>query len=91
MYAQQHRGQESAGLALTDGREIFGHTGMGLVPEVFDADRLERLERRPGLGAIGHTRYSTTGGSLACNAQPLIESFLGRAGRDRAQREPGER
>jgi len=77
MYAQQHRGQESAGLALTDGKEIFGHTGMGLVPEVFDADRLERLERRPGLGAIGHTRYSTTGGSLACNAQPLIESFLG--------------
>ena len=77
MYAQQHRGQESAGLALTDGREIVGHTGMGLVPEVFDVDRLEKLERHDGIGAIGHTRYSTTGGSLACNAQPLIESFLG--------------
>jgi amidophosphoribosyltransferase len=77
LYAQQHRGQESAGIAVTNGRGIHGHTGMGLVSEVFNARVLEDLCRAGPRGAIGHNRYSTAGGSLACNAQPLIESYIG--------------
>lgn len=77
LYAQQHRGQESAGIALTDGAEIRGHVGMGLVPDVFDSETLERLEKGQTRGSIGHNRYSTAGGSLECNAQPLIESYVG--------------
>ncbi|MEZ6317449.1 MAG: amidophosphoribosyltransferase [Phycisphaerales bacterium] len=86
LYAQQHRGQESAGIAVTDGVRISGHTGMGLVPDVFDERTLADLEsarrgvrRRIGQatgGVIGHNRYSTTGASVACNAQPLIERFV---------------
>lgn len=86
LYAQQHRGQESAGIAVSDGGTIDGVTGMGLVPDVFDEPTIAHLERlrhgdaeREGKatgGAIGHNRYSTTGGSQASNAQPLIESFL---------------
>jgi amidophosphoribosyltransferase len=90
LYAQQHRGQESAGLAVTDGREIEGYTGMGLVSEVFTARVLDDLIRahrgsepadgrddhgRVG-GAIGHNRYSTSGGSKSCNAQPIIETLI---------------
>jgi amidophosphoribosyltransferase len=87
LYAQQHRGQESAGIAVSDGRRIDGITGMGLVPEVFTTRAIEQLERfrdggveldgRSTGGAIGHNRYSTAGGSTSCNAQPLIESFIG--------------
>ncbi|RMD63361.1 MAG: hypothetical protein D6824_05415, partial [Planctomycetota bacterium] len=123
LYAQQHRGQESAGIAVSDRASLRGYTGMGLVPEVFSERILRELERAPerrgalpvslqtvpqrdgaadrpvaagrngcassatpvdppaGVGrvvaAIGHNRYSTTGSSLACNAQPIIESFLG--------------
>ena len=88
MYAQQHRGQESAGIAVSDGARVSGHTGMGLVPEVFTARVIEDLERarrgeedredfgRSTGGAIGHNRYSTTGASHGQNAQPLIESLL---------------
>ncbi|MBC7833813.1 MAG: amidophosphoribosyltransferase [Phycisphaerales bacterium] len=76
LYAQQHRGQESAGIAVSNGRYLSGVTGMGLVSEVFTPDNLAQLERNGGRGAIGHTRYSTAGGSLACNAQPLIESYI---------------
>jgi len=79
-YAQQHRGQEAAGLAATDGVVLEGRTGMGLVPEVFDEDTLDKLQREfraPVNAAIGHTRYSTSGGSLACNSQPLVESYIG--------------
>ena len=54
----------------------FTVTGMGLVAEVFDARTLEHLERHAKRGAIGHNRYSTAGGSMACNAQPLIESYI---------------
>lgn len=74
LFAQQHRGQESAGLAVArpDG-QVVGHSAMGLVAEVFDADRLASLARPGVRGAIGHNRYSTAGGSLACNTQPLIE------------------
>lgn len=76
-YAQQHRGQESAGIAVSDGRRLQGATGMGLVAEVFDSAMLEHLQRHASRGAIGHNRYSTAGGSMACNAQPLIESYIG--------------
>ncbi|MBL8963385.1 MAG: amidophosphoribosyltransferase [Phycisphaerae bacterium] len=76
MYAQQHRGQESAGIAVTDGRRLTGMTGMGLVSEIFDNRAIETLDAGGTLGAIGHNRYSTSGGSLSCNAQPLIESYI---------------
>lgn len=97
MYAQQHRGQESAGIAVSNGRRLTAHTGMGLVPEIFDRAQIAELERAAvpvsvgsgekaktngaayvhGCGAIGHNRYSTAGGSMACNAQPLLESYVG--------------
>ena len=82
LYAQQHRGQESAGIAVSDGKKLTGITGMGLVPEIFDSDTLATLEKAAGQnggkgGAIGHNRYSTAGGSLACNAQPLLENYIG--------------
>lgn len=77
MYAQQHRGQEAAGIAVTDGQLLHAHTGMGLVPEVITDELLQRMEAFNGRGAIGHNRYSTAGGSLACNAQPLLESYVG--------------
>lgn len=87
LYAQQHRGQESAGIAVSNGLELDAHTGMGLVPEVFaprDLERLERARRVPEGdraatatgGAIGHNRYSTAGGSKSCNAQPLMETTV---------------
>ncbi|MEX0742669.1 MAG: amidophosphoribosyltransferase [Phycisphaeraceae bacterium] len=72
LYAQQHRGQESAGIAVTDGKSIQAHVGMGLVSEVFSPRILTELE---GQAAIGHNRYSTTGSSQSCNAQPLLQSF----------------
>lgn len=77
LYAQQHRGQESAGIAVTDGRRLEGQTGMGLVAEVFTPDSLAKLESKGSKAAIGHCRYSTAGGSLSCNAQPLLESYIG--------------
>lgn len=88
LFAQQHRGQESAGMAVSNGEAVTGITGMGLISEVFQARTLEDLRRsmgRPGEhgaagGAIGHNRYSTTGGSQSCNAQPLIESFMNGCG-----------
>jgi amidophosphoribosyltransferase len=69
LYALQHRGQESAGIASANERRLYLRTGMGLVSQVFDEEDLSFL---PGHMAIGHTRYSTTGSSLAANAQPLI-------------------
>ena len=69
LYALQHRGQESAGIATSNGESFNVRTGMGLVAQVFDEEDLAYLR---GHIAIGHTRYSTAGGSLACNAQPLI-------------------
>jgi amidophosphoribosyltransferase len=68
LYAQQHRGQESAGIVSSNGRKIFTHKGMGQVAEVFTEDVLEMLH---GWLAIGHTRYSTAGDSALLNAQPL--------------------
>jgi amidophosphoribosyltransferase len=80
LYAQQHRGQESAGIVVTDGRALAGHTGMGLVPEVFDDHVLDQLNRSlpgPVKASVAHNRYSTAGGSTSCNAQPLLESYIG--------------
>ncbi len=69
LYALQHRGQESAGIATSDGKKIHVHTSMGLVSQAFTEERLAQLH---GHIAIGHTRYSTTGSSRACNAQPIL-------------------
>jgi amidophosphoribosyltransferase len=77
LYAQQHRGQESSGIAVTDGTSLSAVTGMGLVPEVFDEATLRDLDAHRPRGAIGHNRYSTAGGSIACNAQPLVENYVG--------------
>lgn len=82
MYAQQHRGQEAAGLAVCNGSEIASHLGKGLVVEVFDELSIERLEKHYNTaideggmrGVIGHNRYSTSGGTAALNAQPLVET-----------------
>ncbi|MEV2240156.1 amidophosphoribosyltransferase [Micromonospora sp. NPDC049891] len=71
MFALQHRGQESAGMAVSDGTKILVHKEMGLVSSVFDPHRLHAL---PGHLAIGHTRYSTTGASEWHNAQPVYRS-----------------
>ncbi len=68
LYALQHRGQESAGIAATDGRTIVSHKSMGHVAEVFTQEVLNGL---PGHAAIGHTRYSTAGDTDLKNAQPL--------------------
>jgi len=68
LYALQHRGQESAGIAVYRDGEIVSHKAMGLVPEIFD-DRL--LAELGGGSAIGHVRYSTTGSSKLVNAQPF--------------------
>jgi amidophosphoribosyltransferase len=74
LYALQHRGQESAGICSTQGGEHFAHRAMGLVSDVFDEKSLARL---PGRHAIGHVRYSTSGGSLLRNAQPFCANTDG--------------
>lgn len=74
LYAQQHRGQESAGIASWDGERLHDHRGMGLVPDVFSENILVALK---GEVAIGHVRYSTTGSSSLRNAQPLLAHFQG--------------
>jgi amidophosphoribosyltransferase len=71
LYALQHRGQESAGIACANGDRISSHKAMGHVAEVF---RKETLQKLPGHAAIGHTRYSTAGGTDFKNAQPLTVS-----------------
>jgi amidophosphoribosyltransferase len=69
LFALQHRGQESAGIAVSEGGRVTAVRDMGLVPQVFDEEKLAAL---PGEVAIGHTRYSTTGGARWSNAQPLV-------------------
>ncbi len=73
LYSLQHRGQESAGIAASDGRLIRLHKGPGLVSQVF-SDRAV-LDRLAGSAAIGHNRYSTTGASRPTNAQPIRIEF----------------
>ncbi len=78
LYALQHRGQESAGIATCDGKSAYQCKGMGLVSQVFTEENLSPLKGHLG---IGHTRYSTTGGVKLNNAQPyLIETIQGPLG-----------
>src|SRR6185369_7592185 len=72
LYAQQHRGQESAGICVSDGTRLRSETGMGLVTDVFNPAKLEKLT---GNAAIGHVRYSTTGSCAIANAQPLLIQY----------------
>ena len=69
LYALQHRGQESAGIAVADGEKIDIHKGLGLITEAFKQDDLQKLK---GHIAIGHVRYSTAGGKGIENAQPIL-------------------
>jgi amidophosphoribosyltransferase len=68
LHALQHRGQESAGIATSDGETLHLHKGMGLVADIFEEEILSQLH---GILAIGHTRYSTAGDSALLNAQPI--------------------
>ena len=73
LYALQHRGQESTGIVVTDGKKMKIKKGMGLVPDVFK----EGVSDMDGFAAIGHVRYTTTGASMAYNIQPLKVFFDG--------------
>lgn len=74
LYAQQHRGQEAAGICTSDGTQLLRHAGLGLVNEVFDGDSLARINQPI---AVGHTRYSTCGSNCESNIQPLQFRFAG--------------
>jgi len=69
LFALQHRGQESAGIVTGDGKVLTGHADLGLAFQVFDEDIIQRLKGHVGLG---HVRYSTMGGNIRANAQPMI-------------------
>ncbi|HZG59716.1 MAG TPA: amidophosphoribosyltransferase [Anoxybacillus sp.] len=69
LHSLQHRGQEGAGIVVTDGESLKGHKGLGLVTEVFSNGELQNLN---GMAAIGHVRYSTAGGGGYENVQPLL-------------------
>ncbi|MCX7714968.1 MAG: amidophosphoribosyltransferase [Clostridia bacterium] len=73
LYALQHRGQESCGIAVNCNRDIHHYKDMGLVNEVFNQDIIDKLK---GTMAVGHVRYSTTGESLRENAQPLVLRYV---------------
>jgi amidophosphoribosyltransferase len=70
LWALQHRGQESSGIASSDGQQIYRHAAEGLVATVY---REEDLEQLPGHLAIGHNRYSTSGGAGDCYNQPFVD------------------
>lgn len=72
LYALQHRGQESAGIVVSDGKELICYKDVGLVCDAFDESTLKNMK---GFSAIGHVRYSTTGSSSRENAQPLLSKF----------------
>ncbi|MEK7479702.1 MAG: amidophosphoribosyltransferase [Patescibacteria group bacterium] len=74
LYALQHRGQESAGIATADGETITLHKGMGLVSQIFNDELIGSLK---GHIAVGHNRYSTTGGSKVKHAQPMLAAGAG--------------
>src|SRR3989344_6331282 len=69
LYALQHRGQESSGIAVSNGEILSRHAGMGLVAQVYEESDIERLS---GYAAIGHNRYSTAGGSRMEHCQPVM-------------------
>jgi amidophosphoribosyltransferase len=72
LYALQHRGQEATGIVSTDGKEFYQEKGVGLVSDLFNQERLDRLK---GEAAIGHNRYSTTGENSLKNVQPIMVNF----------------
>jgi amidophosphoribosyltransferase len=72
LHSLQHRGQEAAGIASTDGRQLFVHKASGLVQDIFTSGVIAQL---PGTRAIGHVRYSTAGGSHLKNAQPIAVDY----------------
>lgn len=72
LHSLQHRGQESAGIAVSDGKKLRSIRNLGLVTSVFNEDNLSKLK---GFIAIGHNRYSTTGGNIQANVQPVILSL----------------
>ena len=72
LYALQHRGEESAGIVVSDGKTMSSHRAMGHVQDIFNAPVLEKLQ---GDRAIGHVRYSTTGSSNLKNAQPILVDY----------------
>src|SRR4030042_5042232 len=72
VYALQHRGQESAGIVSSDGRQLHHYRQMGLVSEAFTKDHLKKLG---GKSAVGHVRYSTAGSSELKNAQPFVADY----------------
>jgi len=74
LYSLQHRGEESAGMAVSDGMHMRSFRGMGLTGNVFNGDNLGAL---PGHMAVGHVRYSTTGSSVLKNAQPFTVKYAG--------------
>ncbi len=69
LHSLQHRGEDGAGIVVTDGEQLKLEKGLGLITDVFDAQQFERLE---GHGAIGHVRYATQGGGGYENVQPLV-------------------
>jgi amidophosphoribosyltransferase len=73
LYALQHRGQESSGIAVSDTKRITMHKGMGLVSQVYKSEDV--IAKLKGPHAIGHNRYSTTGSSTIINAQPILIDF----------------
>ncbi|MCX5783063.1 MAG: amidophosphoribosyltransferase, partial [Elusimicrobia bacterium] len=73
LFSLQHRGQESAGIAVSDGNKVYAQVGMGLVSEALTDSVMRRLS---GKNAIGHVRYSTTGSSHIKNAQPLLFEYV---------------
>ena len=86
LLALQHRGQESAGIAVADDGHLMALRDMGLVAQVFTEETLRGLQ---GAAAIGHTRYSTTGATMWTNAQPCVQHGSGDRG-DRPQRQPDQ-
>lgn len=72
LYSLQHRGQESAGITVSNGKNLKSVKGLGLVSSVFNEKKIESLK---GFAAIAHTRYSTTGGNKLCNVQPVVLNF----------------
>ena len=73
LYALQHRGQESCGIAVNNNKNISYYKDMGLVNEVFNEEILSKMD---GTMAVGHVRYSTTGESKRENAQPLVIRYI---------------
>lgn len=74
LYALQHRGQESTGIAVANGEEIIAHKGLGIITDAFKNDDIEFLREKKGNIAIGHVRYSTAGAKTIENSQPLLSS-----------------